>query len=434
MAIPITVPRLGWTMEQGVFVGWLKADGDSVRAGEALFALESEKATEEIEGFDDGVLHIPAGGPRKGETIAVGAVIGYVLLPGEAAPTANELSAAPRPRETSAVGTGSPAGLAPSLPGTPGGEGRGEGGRNPSRNLDFLAGAGPSPPPPLPRCTGGEGRLIPAARPASSPRARRAAARLGIDLGHVQGTGRTGRIRERDVLARAASPSDPSALGGESSMRRVIAERMLNSHRSTAPVTLMTTIDATHLADVRARWKNSREGGDFVPTYTDLFVKLAALALERHPVFNARWEDQRIVAQDGIHIGIAVDTEAGLVVPVLRGVPGLSIGELAHRSRDLVERARKRQLSASEMQGGTFTVTSLGALGIDAFTPIIHYPECAILGVGRIRRCPVVAGDQIVIGDQVTLSLTFDHRIADGAPAARFLQTLAAHAETLDRG
>src|SRR5208282_4000566 len=127
---------------------------------------------------------------------------------------------------------------------------------------------------------------------------------------------------------------------------------------------------------------------------------------------------------DRINIGIAVDTDAGLLVPVVRDVPRLSLKDLSLRSRDLIARARQGKLSTSELQGGTFTVTSLGALGIDAFTPIINYPECGILGVGRIRRCPVVLGDQIVIRDQVTLSLTFDHRITDGAPAARFLQTL----------
>jgi pyruvate dehydrogenase E2 component (dihydrolipoamide acetyltransferase) len=171
--------------------------------------------------------------------------------------------------------------------------------------------------------------------------------------------------------------------------------------------------------------------GDIVPSYTDLFVKLSASALEKHPILNSRWEDDRIVTPEGIHVGIAVDTDTGLVVPVVRDVPRLSLQELSLRSRDLIERARQRKLSAAELQGGTFTVTSLGALGIDAFTPIINYPECAILGVGCIRRCPVVLDDQIVIRDLVTLSLTFDHRITDGVPAARFLQTLSGLIENL---
>jgi pyruvate dehydrogenase E2 component (dihydrolipoamide acetyltransferase) len=372
MAIPITVPRLGWNMEQGVFVGWLKADGAAVRAGEPLFTLESEKATEDIEGFDDGILHVPADGPRKGDVVAVGAVIGFVLQPGETPPSLSKSFPSPQRSEPITPETRSP-------------------------------------------MTESASRR----RPASSPRARRTAAKLGIDWRNAKPSGRTGRIRERDVLAVAATPVP--------SLRRVIAERMLTSHHSTAPVTLTTTVDATELVHLRNRWKTASESsGDLLPTYTDLFVKFTALALEQHPLLNSRWEDDRIVSPQGIHIGIAVDTDAGLVVPVLRDAPRLSLKELSMQSRDLIERARQGKLSASELQGGTFTVTSLGAFGIDAFTPIINYPECAILGVGRIRRCPAVFEDQIVIRDQVTLSLTFDHRISDGVPAARFLQTLTA--------
>jgi pyruvate dehydrogenase E2 component (dihydrolipoamide acetyltransferase) len=379
MAIPITVPRLGWNMDQGVFVGWLKADGAAVRAGEPLFTLESEKATEDIEGFDDGILHIPADAPRKGDTIAVGTVIGFLLQPGEPIPSVSKPS--PLPQQTEPMST---------------------------ETRSSTADAAPRD------------------RTASSPRARRAAANLGIDWRMAKPTGRTGRIRERDVLTMTAAlpkamPSTPVP-----SLRRVVAEHMLTSHRSTAPVTLTTTTDATELVNLRNRWKTaSASRGDPAPTYTDLFVRSTALALEKHPVLNSRWEGERIVSPEGIHIGIAVDTDAGLVVPVVRDVLRYHLRELSIRSRDLIERARQRKLSASELQGGTFTVTSLGAFGIDAFTPIINYPECAILGVGRIRRCPAVIQDQIVIRDQVTLSLTFDHRVTDGVPAARFLQTLS---------
>ena len=378
MAIPITVPRRGWNMEQGVFVGWLKANGEPVRSGEALFSLESDKATEDIDGCDDGVLHIPADGPKEGDVVAVGAVIGFVLQLGEQA----ECEVRSAKCEVRKADAEQPSAI----------------NSRPSAIRSDRE------------------------RPASSPRARRAAANLGIDWKDATATGQTGRIRERDVLA-LAMPAN--------STRRVIAQRMLHSQRSTAPVTLTTTVDATGLVQLRERRKAaSASSGGLVPTYTDLFIKLAALALEKHPLLNSRWENDRIVSSDGIHIGIAVDTAAGLVVPVVRNVPRLSLEELSIRARDLIERARQRKLAADELQGGTFTVTSLGALGIDAFTPIINYPECAILGIGRIRRCPVVREDQIVIRDQVTLSLTFDHRIVDGAPAARFLQTLSAAVES----
>jgi pyruvate dehydrogenase E2 component (dihydrolipoamide acetyltransferase) len=372
MAIPITVPRLGWNMEQGVFVGWLKADRAPVRAGEALFTLESDKATEDIECLDNGVLHVPANGPRAGETVAVGAVIGFILQPSEPIPDGGKSFTSPLQSQPKVVAASTP----PSA------------GKVPARQ-----------------------------RPASSPRARRAAANLGIDWKAATGTGRTGRIRERDVLGMAAKSGAPA-----NSTRRIIAERMLASHRSTAPVTLITTVQATNLVNLRDRLKAS--ACEPVPSYTDMIVLLSAHALAQHPVLNSRWEDDRIVTPDGIHIGIAVDTEFGLVVPVVRDVPSLNLTPLARQTRDLIERARQHKLSLAEMQGGTFTVTSLGSIGIDAFTPIINPPECAALGVGRIRRCPVVLDDQIVIRDQMTLSLTFDHRITDGAPGARFLQTL----------
>src|SRR4029079_16952505 len=171
--------------------------------------------------------------------------------------------------------------------------------------------------------------------------------------------------------------------------------------------TLMTTIDATNLVKLR----NQLKASEYAPSYTDLIVKLCAHALEKHPALNSRWENDRVVSPDGIHIGVAVDTEAGLVVPVVRDVPSLGLAQLSARTRDLIERARLGKLWLTEMQGGTFTVTSLGAFGVDAFTPIINYPECAALGVGRIQRCPVVVDEQVAIRDRMTLSLTFDHRI-----------------------
>jgi pyruvate dehydrogenase E2 component (dihydrolipoamide acetyltransferase) len=197
---------------------------------------------------------------------------------------------------------------------------------------------------------------------------------------------------------------------------------MLASHHSTAPVTLTTTADAVNLVNLRNQFKAA--GGDNVPSYTDFLVKLTAVALAKHPLLNARWEGEQIVTPPDIHIGIAVDTDAGLLVPVVRDVPVLGLRQLSARTRDLATRARARQLVADELRGGTFTLTNLGAFDIDAFTPIINYPQCAILGIGRIERRPVVVGEQVVARDQVTLSLTFDHRIVDGAPAARFLQTL----------
>ena len=376
MPIPVTIPRLGWNMEEGTFVEWLKADGANVRPGDALFRIEGEKATEEIESLDGGILHFPPDGPKPGDRVAVGAVIGYLLRPGEAAPESS-----PEPT-----------------------------GERPSSAQRASAGAAGSP------AATSRAR----ATPAATPRARRLAERNGIDWSLLEGTGKGGRIRERDV---AGSSSTRRTLQTPlTPIRRAIATRMVESLHSTAPVTLTSVADATNLVVFREQF---RAQGEPAPSFTDLFVKLAAMALLEHALLASRWTDAGIVPSERIDIGFAVDTDAGLLVPVIRDVPALSLAELAARSRELIERARSGTLSASEMRGGCFTVTNLGAYGIDAFTPIINPPECAVMGVGRIARQPVMDADRVVGRDLVTLSLTFDHRIVDGGPAARFLQTVA---------
>lgn len=263
----------------------------------------------------------------------------------------------------------------------------------------------------------------------SSPRARRVAKELGVDWKTLAGSGKSGRVRERDVRA-AAEHSQPETGGTRipiSSRRRTIAARMTASCQQTAPVTLTTRADATNLVNLRTQFKTA--GGEVIPSYTDILVKLAAAALQQHPHMAARWEETHLALPTSIHIGIAVDTDEGLIVPVLRDVPSLSLLQLAARTRELVENARDNKLKADDLHGGVFTITNLGAFGIDAFTPIINLPETAILGVGCIRREPAVVDNQIVPRDQVTLSLTFDHRIVDGAPAAKFLQTIRLAAE-----
>jgi pyruvate dehydrogenase E2 component (dihydrolipoamide acetyltransferase) len=380
MALPITVPRLGWNMEEGVFVEWLKQEGDPVKAGEPLFRLEGDKAVQDVEATDSGVLRIDPAGPQPGGRVLVGALLGYLVASGEPAPfaspgrsTAAEIAG---PRQQSAA--------APAV--------AVETSRRKSKND----------------------------RPAISPRARRVATELGVNWTQLRGSGRSGRIRERDV--QAAAGTDPVL--PVSPARRVIAGRLVASLRTTAPVTLTTTADATNLVNLRAQFQAAPSPDTPTPGYTDCIIKLTACALQAHPLLNARWEEDRIVLVRGIHIGIAVDTESGLRVPVIRDVPSLGLRQLAARSRELTERARAGKLAPADMQGGTFTVSNLGPFGIDAFTPIINHPECAILGVGRIQRQPAVVDNQIVPRNILTLSLTFDHRIVDGAPAARFLDAV----------
>jgi pyruvate dehydrogenase E2 component (dihydrolipoamide acetyltransferase) len=250
------------------------------------------------------------------------------------------------------------------------------------------------------------------------------ATRLGVDWSKLQGSGRTGRIREQDVAAKAQPL--PVQIGGVipfTPIRKTIAARMLESRQTTAPVTLTSSVDATNLVNLRGQFKAA--ASETTPSYTDFFVKLTGVALQKHPLLAAQWTDAGIKLADRIDIGIAVDTESGLLVPVIRDVPALGLRQVTACSRELIELAQRGQLPGKDMQGGCFTITNLGAYGIDAFTPIINPPECAILGVGRIERRPVMDGERVIGREMVTLSLTFDHRIVDGAPAARFLQTLA---------
>ena len=388
MAIEITVPRLGWNMDEGSFGEWLKADGEFVAADEPIFTFESEKALQEVESVDEGILHILPGGPEEGDVVEVGTLVGFLLAEGEEPPDASSIIQA-------GSDTGSSEGAASEVAAIP---------------------AAVAVPPEKSTRDSGEA-------PAISPRAARLAAQLGVDWTGLTGSGSTGRIREADIRAAASSSDAEKPRAAASSVRGVIAQRMMESVRSTAPVTLTTRVDATNLVALREQFKSGR--ADAAPSFQDIIVKLLSQALGQHPVMNSQWSDRGIVEPEGIHIGLAVDTEAGLLVPVVRNVDQLSLAQVSETSRSLIERARLRECSVEELSGGTFSVTNLGAFGVEFFTPILNTPQSAILGLGAIRREAIPDGDQIVARDQLPLSLTFDHRVADGAPAARFLQTLA---------
>lgn len=396
MPVEITIPRLGWNMDEGLFVGWLKQDGDPVRAGEPIFSLEGEKATQDIEAVANGTLHIPQDAPRGGETVPVGKVVGYLLQPGES----------------------SPGGGVPMRPA--GDQARDEG----PAIVENVTPAVPEPVAPIPAIARGDG-------PRSSPLARRLARELGVDWTRLSGSGRTGRVRKADVLAAATGSRDESK--GTSSpltpTRKAIAARLVESRQTTAPVTLTTNVDAANLVALRQQFKAAGAAGEPVPGVTDIVVKLVALALREHPRMHSRWLGDRLETPPEANIGFAVDTEAGLLVPVIRGAASLGLRAIAARARELAARARDGRPRAGDLDGGTFTVTNLGAYGVVAFTPIINPGETAILGLGRIGRAPVMDGDRVVGRERMVLSLTFDHRVVDGAPAARFLQRVGVMVE-----
>lgn len=417
MPTPILVPRFGWNMESGLFLGWLKNEGDTIQPGDALFKLEGDKAVQDVEAIDAGVLRIPPDGPKEGDTLAVGAVVAYLdgsdPSPhfGEGAGKKGQPAETPKHKPSSldssaeALPVASPAvrQLA----------------RQMSIDLAKITGSGVGG-----RIDAGDLRAVetrPVSR-SSSPRARRVARERGVDLSRIEGTGRNGRIRERDVVS----------TGGQalSSTRRAIADHLIHSVKSTVPVTLTSTADVTELM----KWREQRKStSSMVPTFTDLVVQITAATLQQHPALNARWVGERLETATSIDIGLAVDTPAGLLVPVVRNVLALPLDGLARKTKELADKARNRSVSASEMQGGTFTITNLGRFGIDAFSPIINWPEIAILGIGRVAKQPAIFEGQIAIREVVTLSLTFDHRAIDGAPAAAFLQTLVQGLENFSK-
>jgi pyruvate dehydrogenase E2 component (dihydrolipoamide acetyltransferase) len=387
MPIHITLPRLGWSMEEGKFLAWLKKDGDFIKEGDPIFTLESDKAAQEVEAIDSGLLHIAPDGPKPGDVIKVGHVLGYLLAEGETAPTASLILPTDSGMPTDLVLEPEPK----------------------SKSVGLLESVGAQTQSP------------------ASPRARRAAKEHRVDLATLSPTGKGGRIRECDVLAAATStlitgmkqvPLTP--------MRRTIAARLMHSRQTTVPVTITARCDATALLSFRQQLKSlSSSVQHAIPTINDILVKLTAAALRQHPMLAATWAEDHLLLPESIHLGIAVDTEAGLLVPVIRDVGTSTLTQIAAQSQKLIAAARSGQLAAADMQGACFTLSNLGSLGVEAFTPVINPPESAILGIGAIVREAVPLDDgTFTARDRLTLSLTFDHRVNDGAAAARFLQTL----------
>lgn len=412
MPYEIVMPRLGWNMEEGTLVEWLKQDGERVSQGDTVCTIEGDKAATDIESFETGILKIPDDSPPPGRTVPVGALLGYIVAE-------TELETFDPNADRRHDGSGE------SVAAVPGGDGA-EPGHDPTGRA--LEGSRDT----VPTVGAATGTLRERDLPAVSPRARRAAEAAGIDWPSLKGSGRSGRIVERDVLeaagqlGRRASTmdgADGKATAVQGGLRRVIARRMAEAHRTTAPVTLHTEADVTALSSF---FKDA-----FRPSWYDLMAGIAAIALAEHPVMNASWRDG-VALNDGIHIGIAVDTEGGVIAPVIRDVPGKSLQEISAASKRLIRAAQAGGLTLDQVEGGTFTLTNLGMYDVDAFTPIIHHPQCAILGLGRAAPRVVVleeADGSTGIRRIMALSLTFDHRIVDGAPAARFLRRIRRLAE-----
>lgn len=439
MATKIIMPKLGMAMKEGIVAKWLKEDGDPVVKDEPIAVVMSKKITYTLSAPASGLLRIVV---RLKETRAVGAALAFVTAPGEMVPAVEEVAPTTAAAMVSlSAATDAAPSSAPSAV-TAGFVLASPAARRVARekgiDLGMVAGTGADglvTESDVLRFVEEQAKTPEPAEILATSAARQLALEQEVRLDEVRGTGVGGRITEQDVLAyldsqskvpapSAASPTAPRVISF-TGMRQAVAEHMVESLHSMAQLTLQTEVDATELVKLRGQLK-----ADFDLTYTDLIVKAVARALRQHPLLNSTLIADEIHLLEPIHIGIAVALEEGLIVPVLRNADRLTVQEIAQEARRLAQGARDGSLSVDEVTGGTFTITNLGAYGVDGFTPIINSPEAAILGVGRIVEKPAIYQGEIARRSLMVLSLTVDHRIVDGAPAAEFLRTIKELLET----
>ncbi len=419
MATEIIMPKLGMAMSEGTIVKWLKDDGAAVKKGESVVVVMSKKITYEVQAPADGIVRHVA---RPKDVRAIGQVIGFVTAPGEPLPEVVEVKSAtpPPPAEVEKAAPAQPAAPAQGTTFVPASPAARRLAHELGIDITCVPTSGSRVCEDDVRCYHESLSQINA-----SPLARRMAEEEGLDLTQIAGTGPGGRIIEEDVLRALEGCKPDSALPPKSipfaGMRQAIAEQMLHSLHSMAQLTLTSQADVTELAATREalgpRW------GQKI-SYTDLLVKAVAVALQDHPLLGAQLHGDEIVMPQEINVGVAVALDEGLIVPVVRQADRLTVLEISARIKDLAQKARENRLDVDEVTGAVFTITNLGMYGIDAFTPIINPPEVAILGVGRIVETPTWLNNQVVPRARLTLSLTLDHRVVDGAPGAAFLQTL----------
>ncbi|WP_461209098.1 2-oxo acid dehydrogenase subunit E2 [Desulfocurvus sp. DL9XJH121] len=447
MAHDVLMPKWGLTMKEGKIVRWLKAEGEAVQKGEALFEVETDKITNAVEAGADGVLAqivVP-----EGEVAPVQAVVGVIAAPGEAVErVAPGVAASEAPAEQR-VAPAARAGDGEFVPAMPAARrlarelgvdlaavvGTGPDGRVTAKDVQAAAGAGP--------------------RVNASPQAVQFAREKGLDLALVQGSGEGGRITKADILramnpaysaGRSAAPAQapapapaasasgpaPAPAPGEDTllpmegMRKLIADNMHASLAGAAQLTAFVEADVTPMVELRDALRGrNRSNPDYRMSYNDIICFAVCRALKRHPMLNSTLGEEGIRLHGNVNLGVAVALDQGLIVPNVKGADAYSLEELSVRVRDVAGRARHGGLTMDEISGGTFTITNVSMLGVDGFTPILNPPETGILGVGRVVEKPAVLGGEVRVRSMMTLSLTFNHMVADGAPAMNFLRDLA---------
>jgi pyruvate dehydrogenase E2 component (dihydrolipoamide acetyltransferase) len=388
MPTDIIMPNLGAVLEESTLLNWLVKQGDRVMKGQVIFEAESDKSVVEVEAPQGGIIGKILASP--GDIVPSGDTVAILLQPGE---------------ELSEIEDEHPARLIPTL----------------SESL-------PKMQLPKDQISRDHERVI------ASPLARKIARINAINLHDIRGTGPSGRIIRADVLDAindrstieiTQSQTKDDSVSILTGIRGTIAHRMSESARTTAPVTLTTQADASGLVNLKSLICAEEPNLQEAISFDLLIAMIVAQSLVTHPNLNASLTSEGIIHHKEIHIGVAVDTERGLVAPVLRNVNERKLVDLAKDLFEKIHQAKSGTIKKEEITGSTFTITNLGVYGVDAFTPIINLPECAVLGIGRIREVSVSRGGVLESSYSISLSLTFDHRIVDGGPAARFLQTIA---------
>ena len=395
MPVEILMPKLGLTMTEVKLIEWQQKEGDPVKAGEILFVLETEKVAYEVEAPEDGILGrimVP-----QDQTVPVGTVVAYLLKSGETADTL------PIPGEPAA---GSP-----------------DTSDSKDKQAHVQTGDAPLQAPP-------------SSRVRATPLAKKIARERGLDLQNITGTGPTGRIVADDVRNAQVAPS-PEPTSQESGnlvpftgMRQTIAKNMMSAKLETAQTYMSATTNATALKVHRQTLLPYIEKQYGVRlTITDLMMKVTGAAIEEHPVINTRWTDQGVLYLPTVHMGMAMSVDNGLVVPVIRDINSKNLGQIAKERTEVIDRVRQNRHLPDDIKGSTFTLSSLGMFGVESFTANINRPESAVLAVAAIIDKPVVSDGSIAIQPTMKITLTYDHRIIDGAQAAKFMQTLTAFIE-----
>jgi 2-oxoglutarate dehydrogenase E2 component (dihydrolipoamide succinyltransferase) len=435
MAVEIKVPSVGESVTEAVLAQWFKKDGDTVKKGEALFVLETDKVTLEVEAEASGKLSIQV---AEGETVKIGAVVGAIdteaagaatekAEAGKAEEEAEQKEAVPAEKEKAAAEEKAPP-KAQEVPAEPSKE-------------------KPSEEKPVEKAEG--------EKPVLSPSVRRLVADKGLDIDRITGSGPGGRVTKGDVLlhlesmdadqrARTQPPPQPAAAVPAAQeettrkpmtpIRRRIAARLLEAKQNTAMLTTFNDIDMSRVMAIRSQYKEAfKKKYDVSLGFMSFFIKAGVEALKEFPEINAAIDGQEIVYHNYYHIGVAIGTGKGLVVPVIRHAQNLSLAQMEKAIVDYVQKIKENRLELADLEGGTFTITNGGVFGSLLSTPILNTPQSAILGMHRIDKRPVVIEDDILIRPMMYVALSYDHRIVDGREAVTFLRRIKEFVENPER-